>query len=76
MSEVNVKQMGTTVLAPDPAINFPTKNGGSGYGKKTKSAPVHGGDQYGVTLCKSEPAVNFPNSKPAFSATSAVKRGY
>lgn len=71
--KVNTSLGGITALEPTPAIHLPAKPGFSGYGKKFKPIPAHGGDQYGVTMQKSRPAVDFPSSKPAFSAASAGK---
>jgi hypothetical protein len=60
-------QYGVTYQKSSPAIQVPKMNSAPNYGKKIKSAPVYGGNQYGVTLCKSEPFGAFVNSKPGFN---------
>lgn len=59
-------------LPPKSYIKVPKMNSIPGYGKKLKSAPVYGGDQYGVTLQKSRPAIPFNNHVPAFAGNSFI----
>ena len=69
-------QYGTTMHNSDPAIDFPKKPMGAGFGKQTDTRKtIVGGTQYGTTQHDSKPYRDFPDTQKPLHNIKIDQRG-